>query len=332
MRRTLRLRRPSTWRIFLGIRFVIQPKFEPVVSISLIGHTPSMEQHANLPLTRFLGLATIVLAAPASAAPPPPAVSPPGLENPVDGYDMREPYQLWRYWVESQKGPVTEALLSELESLEGLQHYGRILRFKNSGDFGHYLTGEIRAYCQPKPGARFTPMPDTCIYVLRRAFVPLDAASYGDARSSNPLAAWTLANFDAESLARHFRKMALPPHTNWWTTDRDAMFAAAPSPRAVLTENAVVRRIDTNQCPQMASAIIALEGKPLGAIIDIAAVGDDAELRPPRPHAVTTSYTIHLRAEDGPYTIEGSGGPALQMANQILREADACELPERSAN
>lgn len=288
----------------------------------------AMRQQA-LTAAKVLVLSAALSVFPTRAAPPPPVLTPPELDEPVDGYDMRGPYQIWRYWVESRKGPVTEALLAEPEELAGLTSFGLLLRFKMNNDFGHYLTGEIRSYCEPRPDARYTPLPGSCIYVLRRAYVPLNAASYGE---PNPLSEWTRANFDAQQLARHFREIGLTPGSNWWSADREAMFVSAASPRAVLAANAKVIRLASTECPQMQAAIEALEGQSLGAAIDFVAVGRDEQLRPPRPHAVRSIYTIHLRADEGPYTVEGWAGPAARMANPILNAADKCERDRQSGD
>ena len=280
-----------------------------------------MKQEALAALAKVMVSVAVLSAIPAPAAPPPPVTIPPELDQPMDGYDMRRPYQIWRYWVESRKGPVTEALLAEPEKLPGLKHFGLLLRFEKSNDFGHYLTGEIRSYCEPRPDARYTPRPGSCTYVLRRAYVPYGAASYGE---PNPVADWTRANFDAHALARYFREVGLAPDSNWWSVDRETMFAGAPSPSTVLEENAVIIRLDSTECPQMQAAIEALEGQPLDTAIDLAAVGKDEQLRPPRPHTVLSSYTIYLRADGGAYTVSGSAGPAARMAKPILDAADKC--------
>lgn len=281
-----------------------------------------VKQGSSVGLGSLATLAIALLAQSALAAPPPPVRTPPALDQPVNGYDMRVPFQLWRYWVESRKGPVTEALLAEAEDLAGLEHFGRLLRFQKSNDFGHYLTGEIRAYCQPTHGARYTPIAGSCVYVLRRAYVPLDAATYGE---PNPLSEWTRTNFDAEELAAHFRKIGLGPSTDWWFADREAMFATTRSPRAVLIGNAVVIRLDSTECPQMKAAIAALEGRALGASVDFVAVGKDDHLQSPNPHSIRSNFIVYLHADGGAYTVEGWAGPAARMATPILDAADTCE-------
>lgn len=289
-----------------------------------------MKQQIFVVMAKIIGLSCALSAFPAMAAPPPPVPIPPTLEEPIDGYDMREPYQLWRYWVESRKGPVTEALLAEPEVLEGLRHYGLLLRFEQSNDFGHGLTGEIRVYCQPTPGSLYDPLAETCLYILRRAYVPLNVANSGE---TNPLSKWALANFDPQGLAIHLREIGLSPNTHWWSADREAIFSAAASPLAVLTDNAVVTRLDSTECPEMEAAIKALEGKSLGGVVDFVTVGEDRPLRPPPPpHAVKTNYTIHLRGDGGGYAIQGWGGPAEQMASPILEAANTCAQARKSDN
>ncbi len=235
---------------------------------------------------------------------------------------MRQPYQIWHWWVERQKGPVTETLLNEPDTVQGLKPLGLLLRYKKHNDFGHYLTGEIRGYCQTASSNGSTPKPGSCRYLLRRAYVPLDSASY---RESNPLSEWSRANFNAPALARHFRAVGLGPDTDWWMADRDKMFAEAPSPVAVLRQNAVVVRLDSVECPQMGEAIQALEGQPIPANIDLATVGHDDKLLPPWPHSVISVFKVYLRADGSAFSLEGSGGPVAKMVSPILDAADACE-------
>lgn len=261
------------------------------------------------------------VAAAGAAVPPPPALSPAILDQPVDGYDMRGPYQVWRWWVEQQKGPVTESLLAQPDSIEGLKPFGLLLKFTKHNDFGHFLTGEVRGYCRPALPNQFTAIPGSCRYLLRWAYVPLDAASYSE---PNRLSQWTIENFDAAALARHYRKIGLAPDTDWWQADRDLMFAAAPSPQAVLRESAVVERLDSVECPQMGLAIEALEGQPIDQRIDLPAVGKDGKLLPPRPHSVRSNFRIYLRADGSAFSMEGSGGPIAKMANPILAAAEEC--------
>lgn len=235
---------------------------------------------------------------------------------------MRTPYQLWRHWVEKQKGPVTKALLDEPEVIEGFKPLALLLRFTKHNDFGHYLTGEIRGYCRTATPNDYSRIPGSCRYLLRRAYVPMDAESYDE---PNPVSEWTRKNFNAPHLARHFRKVGLKPDTDWWMADRDKIFSVAPSPQAILTESAVVVRLDTLECPKMRRAIEALEGKPIGVKVDFGTVGKDDEELPPRPHAVISTYTLYLRGGGSRFVLEGSGGPIAEMVDPILDAADACE-------
>ena len=114
----------------------------------------------------------------ARGVPPPPIPTPPGLEQPIDGYDMRTPYQLWRDWIERQKGVAVDGLLAEPEAIAGQLPIGPpFLRFTLHNDFGHYLSGEIRVYCRALGGGRGHAR-DDCHYRLRRAFVPVEVAGY----------------------------------------------------------------------------------------------------------------------------------------------------------
>lgn len=235
---------------------------------------------------------------------------------------MKVPYQIWRHWVESQKGLVTDELMSKPDEMEGLKPLALLLEFRKHNDFGHYLTGEIRSYCQIASPRTYAPVPGSCRYLLRRAYVPLNAEAYNE---SNPVADWTRANFNPPALVRHFRAIGLAPNTDWWGADRKKMFATAPSPRDVLARNAVVVRLDSIECPQMGKAVEALEGVPLDVKIDLATIGADGKLAPPWPHSITSTTTLHLRANGAALSVEGSGGRMKQLIGPVLDAADACE-------
>lgn len=251
---------------------------------------------------------------------PPPAISPAGLEQPIDGYDMQAPYQLWRYWVERQKGTVIEAALQKPATVDGLKPMGRLLSFRRYNDFGQFLGGEIASYCRVQQGS-YVPEPKSCVYLLRRAYVDLAAASYGE---HNPVADWTEQNFHPRALARHFRLIGIAPDTDWWGADRARLFSAAPSPHTILAENITMISLDSRECPAMASAIVATEGKAFDTPIDWPTVGTDPIVAVPRPHAHVTSLTVYLRSGGGSMTIEG-GDMVERIARPILDAADACE-------
>jgi hypothetical protein len=273
-------------------------------------------------VARVLAISLAWMTSEIMAAPPPPARTPHALNQPVEGYDMRGPYQSWRMWVENQKGPVTESLLETPEEVDGLEPQGVLFRFTKHGDFGHFLSGEVRGYCRPSETSRHRPGPGSCRYLLRRAYVPLDVEDYDE---SNPVSEWAIANFNASALARHLRDIGLGPDTNWWGADRDKMFVAMPSPKKVLAENAVIIRLDSIECPEMGKAIIALEGKAIRIPVDLSAVERDQQLVPPIPHSVITRFTVYLRAEGGGLSVEGSDGLVARLIEPVLQAADACE-------
>lgn len=259
----------------------------------------------------------------AEAAPPPPAIVPESLRQPIDGYDLQTLYQLWHYWVEGQKGTAIEALLAKAEEVDGNIPFGDpLLRFAKHNDYGHFLTGEIRAYCRRAEPYGY--VPGSCHYRLRRAFVPHDAAAFG---GDNPVARWTRESFDGVKLARHLREAGFAPNTDWWRADISKLFQAMPSPVEVLTGNATVVRLDSRNCPELAQAIEAMEAKPLDWRLDFLAVGEDAKLTPPPPHAVRVTYTLRIimPGPAGGATITGSGPAFLERVEPVLAAADACE-------
>jgi hypothetical protein len=184
-----------------------------------------MKLQARIGATVALACAALLAAGPAGAqVPPPPAPTPPELAQRIDGYDLAPLFQIWRSWVEEQKGAVTEALLAGPEQIEGERINGPpILHIAWYNDFGHSETADIRVYC---PSALpYGVTLESCHYRLRRAGVPLGAASYGQ---GNPLSRWMQASFDAHRVAARLRALALPPETNWWQGDRARIFAVLP--------------------------------------------------------------------------------------------------------
>jgi hypothetical protein len=258
-------------------------------------------------------------------APPAPIPSPPALDNPVDGYDLRTAYQLWWFWIEGQKGAVIDGLLAEPEAIAGERPIGPpFLRVALSHDFGHYLSIEIRTYC--KTEGRFDYARGTCHYVLRRASVPGAVAGYG---ADPRLSAWMDQTFDAPALAKHLRASGLPPQTHWWSADRATIFSAMPSAAPVLKERAEVVRLDSRDCPAMAKAVVALDKTRLDVPLDLLAVGTDHKPTAPPPHAVTAIYTLKPLVDGGYLTLEGNGRALEKIALPVLRAAETCELERK---
>jgi hypothetical protein len=106
--------------------------------------------------------------------------------------------------------------------------------------------------------------------------------------------------------------------------DRAKLFTPLPSAVQVLKDKAQVVRLDSRDCPAMAKAVAAVDGARLDLPIDLLAIGKDAPLKPPRPHDVTVTYTLTVRAEDGLVTLEG-GRLLHRLVEPILDAADACE-------
>lgn len=268
-----------------------------------------------------LAASIVSLAAASSAAPPPPVPTSPELELPIDGYDMRPVRQRWRYWVERQKGPVTLALAKGPRFHEGVRRSGAIFSFEKGNDFGFYLAGEMTSYCSSNDEDRVGTL-ENCHYVLRRAYIPLPAEGF---RNPNPVSDWTQENFDPYALAKHFRETGVEPDIDWWFADMEQLFASAPSASEILSENAVVISLDSQECPEMGEAILALEGRVIDEKIDLRGIGLDERMRPPAPHATQTRYTLAARGVGRSLTLTGWRGPVEKMLAPILSAADKCE-------
>ncbi len=279
-------------------------------------------------LSHVVALLLAALPAPALAqfgAPPPPIPSPPEFDQPIDGYDMRTPYQLWRYQIEAQKGAAADDLLAAPETIAGERLAGApLLRVTSHNDFGHYMTLQIQAYCTPMGAYGFDPA--TCHYVLRRAFVPAEVAGYG---ADPALSQWMRQAFDAPALAKHFHELGLAPNTDWWFADRAAMFSAMPSAVPMLKAHATIVRLDSRDCPAMAKAIGDVDGARLDQSIDLMAVGPDRKLEAPAPHATRAIYALRTNLDGGPLTLEGAAPALRSLVGPILDAADACETARK---
>lgn len=277
----------------------------------------------GLRLIRAIAAAfALTIASRAGAPPPPPAPVPASLNQPVEGYDLRELYQMWRGWIESRKGPATEALLAEPEEIAGEEEAsdGPILRFTKHNDFGPYLTGEIRIYCRRTATYRFVPR--TCHYRLRRAFIAAEAGAYGE---DNPVARWMRESFDGPRLVRFLRDTGLPSDTDWWGVRSERLFPALPSPVPMLMANATMVRLDSRDCPAMARAIRAIDAQRIDWRLDLSATGEDGRPQYPAPHAIVTVYRLAIRTPAGIATIEASGSTVARIVAPVLDAADACE-------
>jgi hypothetical protein len=266
-------------------------------------------------------VAGLVLSAASGAwgqGPPPPVLTPPELEKTYDGYDLRTPYQLWRYWVENQKGPVIEALTAEPDASPDDPVVGRpLIRFRGSGDMGLVVAGDLRAYCRRKLPYGF----DNCRHVMRRVTIPIDAASYG---TENPLSTWTRQNFGPERLAARLKAAGFAPDTNWWMADRARMFDGQPSPAEVLRRAAKVERVDTRECAAMAKAIEEMETKRIDGAVDFWTVGSETRLVPPRPHATRWLFTVEMLVGGRPVTLESDGAVVDPIIGPVLDAGETC--------
>lgn len=232
---------------------------------------------------------------------------------------MQTVFEIWRHWIEGQKGTAAEALLARPETIPGFAPSSVLLRFVKSNDFGPYLTGEIRAYCPraDPPGD----VASNCQYRLRRAFVPQDAADFAD--PANAVAQWTRQTFDAPRLAAQLSAAGFAPQTDWWRADPVRMFAGMPSPIQVLMQNAAVVRLDSTQCPAMGEAIARLDRTHLAGRLDLRDVGEDTPVSLPAPHAIRGSYELNVILPGGEATIAGEG--LREVVAPILDAADRCE-------
>ena len=272
-------------------------------------------------------IAILFLGAPSSSAPPPPALVPEEYRRVVEGYDMAALYQVWRSWIESQKGAAIEALRAEPEPMAGEQAAGTpILRMVASNDFGRFFMSEVRLYCSPERLRRLDH--SECHYIYRDARVPQPAAVFSG--EGNPIAAWMRASFEPEILVRYLRNSGFAPDTDWWL-ERDRIFLGLRSPIPILRANATLARLDSNECPQLEAALLEMDRRQVIWPLDLGLVGEESENWTPGPHAVTRAYsfTIRLPRREGYANIEGRG-PAfdehyrpLQQAVRACFEADA---------
>lgn len=257
----------------------------------------------------------------ARAAPPePPIPTPPELDQLYDGYDLRTVYQLWRYWIERQKGEVTEAMIAKPDALpDETAIAAPLMVFKGFGDLGQFISGDLRTYCRPKQPYGFDRA--TCHYVLRSATVPVHVGFEDDAPSR-----WMRKSFEPVRLAAHLKAEGLAPNTDWWMADRARLFAQHPSAAEMLRAEGKVARVDSRQCPAMAKAILAMETKTLAAPVDFWMVGEPATLIPPQPHGAIWTYKLELIVGGRGATIESSSPWIADVVGPVFDAARSCGM------
>lgn len=266
----------------------------------------------------------LMIAGPGAAAPPPPVPTPPELEKPIDGYDLRTPYQLWWYWIERSKGPIIEAVIdTPATPPPGERAFGqRQLYFKGFGEMGLFAGGDAQLFCRPAQPYGFDK--DSCHIVLRKVSIPVEVGGHSKPTS---LSRWMRENFDGPALARHLKAEGVSPQTDWWFADRARIFAASASPAAALKAELRVDRVDSRDCPAMAKAFSALDAASLDLRLDLFGVGKDAVPRAPMPHSSQWVYTLGLMREDGAVTLETTSRAVEAHVVPILKAADACLAP-----
>jgi hypothetical protein len=257
------------------------------------------------------------------AAPPPPPIVPPAYQRQIEGYDLGVLYGIWRFWVEGQKGSVTQALLTDPEQIAGERQIGRFLmKMTWRSDFGIFMAADLRLYCRHVPPHGFDR--SSCHYRYRRAYVPHDAAVYS--QPDNPVSTWTREAFNPEQLVAHLRAIDMAPETSWWRADWARMFAALPSPAPVLRANAIVRHMDSRDCPALGEAVEVMERESLGWRVDFLFVGQDPRMDPPPPHGTITAYELNLNTPlGGMVTINGTAQEFDNLMRPVFEAIATCE-------
>lgn len=258
-------------------------------------------------------------------APPPPPRLPDGIPAVHDGYAMAVPYSRWGMWIEAQKGPVTEQALAAPDTLEGRHRVGGPLftvAFHN--DSGRAASGDVRVYCTLMPV-----YPDRdrgeCSYLYRRADVPVGVSYVGPPTAFD---VWMRDNFNPSMVVGNLRAAGVAPGGDVWAA-RQEMFAGAPSPQPMLTENQRIVRVDSRDCPAFKTAIDTVERRRLDWQLDLFAVGEDLPMPPPRPHAGQTFYTLNAWIDGHNVTL--SGGPALAtVLGPVIGAVWVCEQARAS--
>lgn len=276
----------------------------------------------------FALFAAACLVSPAIAqGPPPPVRVPEAFQTPVEGYGMITPYQMWRFHIEQEKGPVTEQALAQAEVLDGRQRVGKpVFTAAFNNDFGRYASVDLQVFCTRTPV-----YPDRdrgeCSYLYRQAGVPL-GPGYRD--PGNAFDDWMVENFDPALVVRNLRAAGIAPGADLWRENGDVLFDGAASPRQMLAEHLQIIRVDSRECPALRNAVEAVERARLDWTLDLFAVGEDEPFRFPGPHAATATYTLNAWVGGQPLTLTGDG--ALQsLLGPVLRAAHGCESAQRAA-
>lgn len=256
----------------------------------------------------------------AVAAPPPPPVYPDDLPPMLDGYDLRVYYSRYSYWLEGQKGKAIEQIMGEVPAEPGYRAaYGPVASFRLFGDYGHFMSGELRGFCRAVDEWRL----DTkdCHFLFRKITIPARLLD-----RDGPLGSYMRRSFDPVVLVAGLKVEKTGTDADVWRIDGDKAFAALGSPRAVLIANARVDQVDSRECPAMLAELEKLDQAQLAYRTDLPLVGEDALFEPPAPHSVMREDKMNFRTQTGIVAVTAGQNDLYDFLAPLYAAIEACQV------